>query len=419
MKFLINLDTIGPTPSLKIFKKDNYKSFTGSILSIIIYILIIVYFIISFINFFKFSNPTIVYWKDNTQEKNITINLYEKLFLFQITNSKTNKVIKDEDIVLKAFLTYQSKNTSFQKEIALEQCKLGDNINMKHKNSLEKIKLSKNASIDDFLCFKKEDINITLYNDQKMGEVYISIIIYSFNEFIFPNEIYIKYYIGIDSINHFDRNQPFSPNYIYGETLNFDYSMLISKLIEIDYVEYETDNGLFFPTKKIYEGIDIKNEFDKFLSNYYNYSELIKFRGFSSMGWIAIRINEKSYERYKRTYPRLQSLVADSISSIQLFFMIYYFLGNYYYHIGMNIEIMKNILDKKNKNILDIKNKTIINENNNLPSEKESQYKNLNENFYNENIQKSNIFYNGINSQEKNIIEQNISGQSENRNFNI
>ena len=123
-----------------------------------------------------------------------------------------------------------------------------------------------------------------------MGEVYISIIIYSFNEFIFPNEIYIKYYIGIDSINHFDRNQPFSPNYIYGETLNFDYSMLISKLIEIDYVEYETDNGLFFPTKKIYEGIDIKNEFDKFLSNYYNYSELIKFRGFSSMGWIAIRI---------------------------------------------------------------------------------------------------------------------------------
>ena len=419
MKFLINLDTIGPTPSLKIFKKDNYKSFTGSILSIIIYILIIVYFIISFVDFFKFSNPTIVYWKDNTQEKNITINLYEKLFLFQITNSKTNKVIKDEDIVLKAFLTYQSKNTSFQKEIALEQCKLGDNINMKHKNSLEKIKLSKNASIDDFLCFKKEDINITLYNDQKMGEVYISIIIYSFNEFIFPNEIYIKYYIGIDSINHFDRNQPFSPNYIYGETLNFDYSMLISKLIEIDYVEYETDNGLFFPTKKIYEGIDIKNEFDKFLSNYYNYSELIKFRGFSSMGWIAIRINEKSYERYKRTYPRLQSLVADSISSIQLFFMIYYFLGNYYYHIGMNIEIMKNILDKKNKNILDIKNKTIINENNNLPSEKESQYKNLNENFYNENIQKSNIFYNGINSQEKNIIEQNISGQSENRNFNI
>jgi len=420
MKFhkLINLDIIDPTPSLKIFKKDNYKSFTGSILSIIINILIIAIFIISFIDFFKFRNPTIVYWKDNTQEKKITINLNDKLFLFQITNSMTNKVIKGEDIELKAFLTYQIQNTSFQKEITLEQCKLGDNINMKHKNSIEKIKLSKNISIDDFLCFKKEDINITLYNDQKMGEVFITIIVNSYNEFIFPNEIYIKYYIGIDSINHFDRNQPFSPNYIYGETLNFDYSMLITKLIEIDYVEYETDNSLFLPTKKIYEGIDIKNEFDKFLSNYYNYFENFNLNGFSAIGWIVIRINEKSYERYKRTYPRLQSLVAESISTIQLFFMVYYFFGNYYYNIGMNIEIMKNIIDKKNKNIFDIKNKKINNENINYTIDKESQNKNLEENIYIETIQKTNIVNNEINSQIKNITEQNIMEQSENRNFN-
>ena len=38
---------------------------------------------------------------------------------------------------------------------------------MKYKDSLEKIKKSKNVSIDDFLCFKKEDINIALYNDFK------------------------------------------------------------------------------------------------------------------------------------------------------------------------------------------------------------------------------------------------------------
>ena len=415
---LKNLDIIGPTPSLKIFKTDNYKSFTGSILSIIISILIIAFFIISFIDFFKFGNPTIVYWKDNTQEKNITINLYDKLFLFQIANSFTNKVIKNEDIELKAIFTFQTTNTSLKKIIRLEQCKLGDNINMKHKNSLEKIKLSKNASIDDFLCFKKEDINITLYNDKKMGEAFITLIVNSYNEFIFPNEIYIKYYIGIDSINHFDRNQPFSPNYIYGETLNFDYYTLITKLIEIDYVEYETDNGLFFPTKKIYEGIDLKNEFDKLLTNYYNYFEGINLNGFSLMGWINIRINEKSYERYKRTYPRLQSLVADSISTIQLFFMVYYFFGNYYYNIGMNIEIMKNILDKKNKNIFDKKNKILIIKNNNFTFDKKSHYKNQEEIINIETIQRVNTTKNNINSHTKNIIGQNIIGQSEDRNFN-
>ena len=67
------------------------------------------------------------------------------------------------------------------------------------------------------------------------------------------------------------------------------------------------------------------------------------------MGWINIRINEKSYERYKRTYPRIQSLIAESTSTIQLFFMVYFCFADYYYNIGMCVEIMKNILDKKNK----------------------------------------------------------------------
>lgn len=84
----------------------------------------------------------------------------------------------------------------------------------------------------------------------------------------------------------------------------------------------------------------------------------------------------------------------------------------------MNIEIMKNIIDKKNKNIFDIKNKKINNENINYTTDKESQNKNLEENIYIETIQKTNIVNNEINSQIKNITEQNIMEQSENRNFN-
>ena len=37
LEILKNLDSLGPTPSLKILKKENYKSLTGSIISIIIF----------------------------------------------------------------------------------------------------------------------------------------------------------------------------------------------------------------------------------------------------------------------------------------------------------------------------------------------------------------------------------------------
>ena len=412
LEILKNLDSLGPTPSLKILKKENYRSLTGSIISIIINVLIIVFFIFSFIDYFSFANPTIVYWKDNKQERNITVNLYDKLFMFQIRNSITNEVIKDENIELKAILILQSAKTENIKNIALEPCKLGDNINMKHKDSLEKITKSKNVSIDEFLCFKKEDINITLYNDFQKNEVFLTILVNSYNGLIFPNEIYIKYYIEIDSINHFDRNQPFSPNYIYGETLNFDYSTLITKLIEIDYVEYETDNGLFFPTKKIYEGIDIKNEFDKFLTHYYDYFGNIFLNGFSSMGWINIRIHEKSYERYKRTYPRIQSLIAESISTIQLFYMVYFCFADYYYNIGMCVEIMKNILDKKNKNIIN-ENKKI-----NLTFDKDIHNKNQLETIDKNDIQRTYLPIDNNSIHTKNNIKKNELEESENRFFN-
>ena len=182
LEILKNLDSLGPTPSLKILKKENYKSLTGSIISIIINVLIIIFFIFSFIDYFSFANPTIVYWKDNKQEKNITVNLYDKLFMFQIRNSITNEIIKDENIELKAILNLQSAKTENIKNIALEPCKLGDNINMKHKDSLEKITKSKNVSIDEFLCFKKEDINITLYNDFQKNEVFLTILVNSYND---------------------------------------------------------------------------------------------------------------------------------------------------------------------------------------------------------------------------------------------
>ena len=57
-----------------------------------------------------------------------------------------------------------------------------------------------------------------------------------------------------------------------------------------------------------------------------------------------LRINGQFLERYKRIYPKLQSLIADIISTIQLILLIYEFLTNNLYSNKIRVEIIKSIL---------------------------------------------------------------------------
>ena len=79
---------------------------------------------------------------------------------------------------------------------------------------------------------------------------------------------------------------------------------------------------------------------------------------------------------------------------------------------------MKKVMKDIKELILDKKNKMIIIKNNNFTFDKNSHYKNQEEIINIETIQRVNTTKNNINSHTKNIIGQNIIGQSEDRNFN-
>ncbi len=346
--FFIQLDLLGPTPSLKIFKSNNFKTFKSAILSIIIIGLIIAFFVYSIIDFFKFENPIIVYWKDNTQEKNITINLKDKLFMIQINNSHTLN-LNESSIQLVATVTFQS-SIIIDTPITFERCEIGKNINIKHKKTIDKFEKAKGQSYKDYFCIREEDSNITLFNDQMMGENFVIISVNAFENFtLSPNDIYLRYVVQSDSINHFEKNEPLNPNYIFGETFCFDDKTLISSVINLNYIEYESDNGLFFTNNKIKYGIDFYNQNDRIMVNYYDFYEQLKIKKKALMGILFLRLNEKYFERYKRAYPKLQSLIADVISSIQLLMSVYNMITNQFYNDRMNIEIVKKILTNKNK----------------------------------------------------------------------
>ena len=230
---VIDFDLLGPTPSLKIFNEDKFKSFKSAIITIIGFALVISFLIYSIIEYLKFDNPTIVYWKDNTQSKNLTLNLSDILLMVQINHSHTLN-LNDPNVQLEAQLIFQSSNTN-NTNITLERCELGKNIDLKHKESIEKYEKARQQYYTDYYCIKKEDSNITIFNDQIMGESYIAIKVNAIGNFtLSPNDIYLRYVIESDSINHFDRNRPFKPNYVFGESLSFIESTLVYCVINVN-----------------------------------------------------------------------------------------------------------------------------------------------------------------------------------------
>ena len=380
---ILQCDLLGPTPSLTIFKDNRYKSLKSAIMSIIGIIAIIAFSVYSIYDFFMFNNPSIIYFKDNTQAKKMTVNLNDILFMFRLNED-------DSKIKFGGQLNYKDGKN---KQIRFEKCGLGKNIDNKHKELITKFENSSEQNHRNYYCISKNDSNITISNDKLEGENYIMIAIFGPNSsnsspsFSY-NGKYISYVIQSDSINHFDRNNPLRKDYVIGNTEVLTDSEIIYPVIFLNYIEYETDNGVFFSSNKIYKGIEFSNQQDKLPKNYVNslknYVNLIpndvnkslrslgfndsnkcieniiyqnpciiyfpnrneseSRNGIDVIGIMFLRINGQFLERYKRIYPKLQSLIADIISTIQLILLIYEFLTNNLYSNKIRVEIIKSIL---------------------------------------------------------------------------
>ena len=382
---ILQCDLLGPTPSLTIFKDNRYKSLKSAIISIIGIIGIIAFSVYSIYDFFMFNNPSIIYFKDNTQAKKMTVNLNDILFMFRLNED-------DSKIKFGGQLNYKDGKN---KQIRFEKCGLGKNIDNKHKELITKFENASEQNHRNYYCISKNDSNITISNDKLEGENYIMIAIFGPNSsnsspsFSY-NGKYISYVIQSDSINHFDRNNPLKKDYVIGNTEVLTDSEIIYPDIFLNYIEYETDNGVFFSNNKIYKGIEFSNQQDKLPKNYVNslknyvnlipndvnkslrsldfndsnkcneyiYSPCIinvgnesesgsgseSRNGIDVIGIMFLRINGQFLERYKRIYPKLQSLIADIISTIQLILLIYEFLTNNLYSNKVRVEIIKSIL---------------------------------------------------------------------------
>ena len=158
--FILQLDLLGPTPSLTIFNNNNYKSFKSAIISILGIFIIIAFSLYSIIDFFKFDNPAIIYLKETSQTNNITLNLNDILFMFQINYDTSLNI----NYRLDGLLIIEN---SYAKKINIEKCSLNQNMDKKYKESITEFLSSTKQNITDYYCINENDNNFILNNKLK------------------------------------------------------------------------------------------------------------------------------------------------------------------------------------------------------------------------------------------------------------
>ena len=101
--FLYTLDLIGPSPQLLIFNDKRYKSIFSSLFSILIILFSIFFILYSFIEYSKFDNPFITYYKDNDEITNRTIQIKDTLLIFGIMDSSYSIPINNSEVYYDAY----------------------------------------------------------------------------------------------------------------------------------------------------------------------------------------------------------------------------------------------------------------------------------------------------------------------------
>ena len=376
--FFYSFDFIGIVPQFRILKYDSYKSIFSTIISIIITISSIVFSIYSIIDYIKFNNPSISYLIRFDNASNNTIFLKDTLFMFRAYRVYLNSSESDLN-----FSGYYYSHINITK-INIERCEMGKNINIKFKEYLEK-----NYNINNYFCISSEYGNLPFYYNPGLisdEESLISINVINDNDAYLDNFLTIELITENDIIDHDNKTNPIvASSYFY--TGYFDYDEYFYLDYRFETIRYETDNSYFFNNFKNFSGvgmseITLKNDFVS-----------------SSLGEITFQQSEKNYSHYKRSYKKIQSLLADIMSVINFLIVIGKAISNILLKKKMNKDIAQSVLNrniyneikehsliennKKTKNLFNNVNKRVINserkdinkENTEIPNNKDNSNK--------------------------------------------
>ena len=303
---LYTFDLIGITPQLKIFNKSTYKTILSSIISIAIIFLSISFSLYSIILYFKFDNPIIIYSKANDKSTNRTFLIKDTLLVLLLVEPISNKfkyANKSEVWFESIYSEIDPYGNYIEKPLILDSCKLGINLDIKYKEFIDDIK-DTGFLLNESYCISQECGDFPIYYHPETGssELHFNITFKNKNTInpqkvqamiVSENDIMIHNNKANPIINGFDRH--ITPNLNLNEFTTINYDM--------QYIKYESDNGLIFRSPTTFN------------DNYTSNNKI-------SLGEIIIRINKTNFDNYSRSYDKLQILITEIYTIIILFFNI-------------------------------------------------------------------------------------------------
>ena len=322
--FIFLFDLIGKNPQLLIFNNYRYKAILSSLISVIIILISIAFSIYALLEYLKFKNPNIAYSKDNDGETNRNIFKRDFILMFQLIDT-TTLITLDNSVgyyVAEYIITYNNGTRSYT-PLDIETCEIGKNIDKKYQNFVND-NSNYGKKVNEFKCISSKFENISLFYDPKIGFSVIRLyIIYKNNTIYTPEKIQSLLLTENNIINHFNRKDPINRGYMFQLTSAYSSLEYTQINYNFQYLKYESDEGFIFQDSRILYGMTFSD-----ITSYRNLQNKIDLTtNFeevkdSMIGAIEFEINKSNFDNYKRNYQKLQSLLAEIMSVINLFFQV-------------------------------------------------------------------------------------------------
>ena len=325
--FLYTLDLIGISPQLFIFKNKRYKSIFSSILSLLIILASIGFIIYSLNEYLKFKTPSIAYSKDNDRKTKRGFLLKKYILAFQLVDAIDtfyfNTINKSIAYYKADFNIYYNNGSMENTELDIENCEFGKNIDLNYKD-LFKNGNTYGRKIEEFYCLNTQDTNLSLFYDPNVGFSLITLyVIFKNNSIYTPEKLQSLIVTENTIIDHYNKKNPISNGYFFQFTEAYNSLEFTKTNYNFRYIKYESDDGPFYRDSKSYEGISF-SDMVSYRNNEERYDLNKNFENLniSIIGAIGFAINQSNFDSYKRTYQRVQSLLAEIMSVVNLLFQV-------------------------------------------------------------------------------------------------
>ena len=357
--FIYNFDIIGPNPKLYIFNKETYQTVFSLILSMLIIISSFIYILYSVVDYIQNNRPNVVYSKSNDNNEERKINLKDVLLMFQILDYNTMKKVNESIAYFESInvAIYDNAKVNFY-PIEVKACKPGENLNVKYENYLKhkfdelaEVQVQEGKNIKDFYCINTQNIDLSLFYEPNVGYSYLDLNLILKNQSLYrPEDISIMFIYENNLINHDNKKSPISVGISSQILQTFSSEEFYITNFNFQYLKYETDDGLFFEDLKYLNGISF---FDMtyLINNQEKYdleNDLIKYNS-SKFATFRFALNKSNYDFYRRSYKKIQTLLAEIMSIVSLLFEIGRQILSFLNEKKMSVDIIRTLFNIEKK----------------------------------------------------------------------